>query len=105
MESVRLESTDRKIFNRRVRMSSRNLGNALIKSKELNWKQRLENLKEISWKRSNIEVWEGRALINGRLSKASRSVILSSNAIKLALGLKLSTEELRLEKEMDFSNE
>lgn len=80
-------------------------GNALIKSKELNWKHRLENLKEISWKRSNIEVWEGRALINGRLSKASRSVILSSNAIKLALGLKLSTEELRLEKEMDFLNE
>ena len=41
--------------------------------------------------------WEGRAMIGGRVSKASQNVILTTNVIKEALGLPMSPEEQRAE--------
>ena len=42
-------------------------------------------------------MWEGRALVGGQLSKAHQNIVLTANAIKIHLGLDLSTEEQRVE--------
>ena len=61
------------------------------------WKKKLGLLKNIDWSRQNTKVWEGRALIAGKVSKNSTNVSLTTNAIKQKLGLELSPEEKRLE--------
>jgi DNA sulfur modification protein DndB len=60
------------------------------------WKDRLRKLQKIDWSRSNA-AWEGRALLGGRVSKASHHVSLTTNFIKSSLGLALSADEARLE--------
>ena len=45
-------------------------------------------------------LWEGRALSAGRISKATTNVQLTAAFLKRALDLKLSKEELKLEREM-----
>lgn len=72
-------------------------GNALLKNGVKSWKNKLKKLSEINWSRSNTKQWEGRAMIGGRVSKAQRNVVLTRNAIKAHLGLKLSPEEQRVE--------
>jgi DNA sulfur modification protein DndB len=61
------------------------------------WKQRLAKLETLDWARSNTKLWEGRAMSAGRLSKKTVNVILTGNAIKKHLGLKLSDEEQQVE--------
>ena len=72
-------------------------GNALLTEHPKHWKKRLENLKKIDWSRSNAKVWEGRALIGGKVSKVTMNVILTTNVIKQALELELSPEEQKVE--------
>ena len=72
-------------------------GNQLLNEHPKEWKQRLELLKEIDWSRNNTKIWEGRALVGGRVSKTSSNVTLTTNLIKQKLGLNLSPEEKRLE--------
>ena len=74
------------------------VGNMLLRSKYTTWKQRLRQLKKIDWTRSNAKLWEGRAMIGGRVSKASHNVTLTTNVIKTRLKLKLTPEEQRVEK-------
>jgi len=57
------------------------------------WTEKLVYLRDIDWKRSNAGLWEGRAMVGGRMSKNSQNVILTGNAIKIHLGLPLSPEE------------
>jgi DNA sulfur modification protein DndB len=73
-------------------------GNFLLKEDPDRWQTRIQRLAEINWSRSNGQVWEGRALIGGRVSKGSASVVLTANVIKAALGLELTDEESRMEK-------
>ena len=61
------------------------------------WPVQLEGLRTIDWSRSNTKLWEGRALIGGRVSKANMQVTLTSNVIRRALGQSLSPEEQRVE--------
>ena len=63
------------------------------------WKQKLKALKKIDWARSNRALWEGRAMIGGRLSKATQNVLLTSAAIKNVLKVPLTSEEQHLEAE------
>ncbi len=72
-------------------------GNALLKTHPKDWKKRLHNLDNIDWSRSNAKIWEGRALIGGKVSKVSTNIILTTNVIKKALSLHLSEEEQRVE--------
>ena len=76
-------------------------GNALIRTGKANWRDELAAIREINWRRSNTQVWEGRALFGGRISKASRSVILSANVIKQQMGLELTHEEIKLEESLN----
>lgn len=72
-------------------------GNALIVKGWPEWKGRLRKLGAIDWSRGNVELWEGRAMTSGRLSKRSVNVTLTGNAIKQHLGLELTPEEQQLE--------
>ena len=72
-------------------------GQTLLSQARETLKETLEPLRRLDWKRSNTSLWEGRALIGGRVSKAQRSVLLTTNVIKQHLGLDLSPEERRAE--------
>lgn len=58
----------------------------------------LRKLKKFDWSRTN-KTWEGRAMVQGRISKAIVNVTLTSNHIKNELGLKLNPEESVIEKQ------
>jgi len=73
------------------------VGNILLKNYEKTWKQKLHNIRSIDWSRNNAKLWEGRAMIGGRVSKSVQNVILTTNAIKNHLKLPLAPEEQRLE--------
>ena len=72
-------------------------GNSLIRSNSGNWREKIQKIRDVDWRRSNTELWEGRAMILGKVSKGQRNVSLTTNAIKTHLGLALSPEEQRLE--------
>ena len=72
-------------------------GNALIKAEPTKWKSKLTGLKKIDWSRSNSKVWEGRAMLGGRVSKATYHITLTTNVVKRALGLSLDEDEQNAE--------
>ncbi|ACL16698.1 DNA sulfur modification protein DndB [Methanosphaerula palustris] len=74
------------------------MGQALIKQHPEDWKQQLEQLQKIDWLRSNEQVWEGRAMNNGRISKAQMNLTLTVNYLKQMMNLPLTNEEERVEK-------
>ena len=71
------------------------LGNQIIKDKE-NWKIILKKFSLINWKRTNKE-WNGRAIINGKISKSSTNMLLTLNYIKNKMGLSLTSKENEIE--------
>ncbi len=73
-------------------------GNALLKSNPGSWKTKLKKLGAIDWSRRNAKLWEGRALIGGKVSKVTTNVVLTTNVVKMQLGLPLEPEEDRIEK-------
>lgn len=72
-------------------------GNALVAAEPKKWRAALKAISKIDWSRSNTKLWEGRALVGGRVSKAHNNVILTAVVVKKALGLPLSPEEKRVE--------
>mgnify|MGYP001484341544 CR=1 FL=1 len=54
------------------------------------------------WRRSN-NIWEGRALQNGKITKSNISYVLTSNVLKNKLGIKLSENEIAMEKKYNAS--
>jgi len=74
------------------------VGAALIATYPDSWPQKLAPLEQIDWRRANLQLWGGRAMQHGKMSKAAQSVTLTANAIKLALGLSLNVEEMALER-------
>lgn len=73
------------------------VGNVLLRSKRKGWKTKLRGLQKIDWARSNTKLWEGRAMVGGRVSKASNNVTLTTNVIKRALNLELTPQEQSVE--------
>ena len=72
-------------------------GNALLRQYPQDWKNYLSALQDIDWLRKNTDIWEGRAMIGGQMSKARQNVQLTANFLKLALGLTLTSEEIKFE--------
>lgn len=72
-------------------------GNTLLKNHPKDWKKRLESLQKIDWSRGNTKLWEGRAMIGGKISKVTTNVILTTNVIKKALSVPLDSEQLKVE--------
>jgi DNA sulfur modification protein DndB len=72
-------------------------GNSLLKIRPNDWKKRLKVLQSLDWSRANARLWEGRAMIGGKVSKVTANVTLTTNVLKKALGLPLTPEEERVE--------
>lgn len=53
---------------------------------------RLAPLRDLDWSRSNVGLWEGRALVGGRVSKSSANVTLTANVLMTRLHLELPDE-------------
>lgn len=73
------------------------VGNALISRRPQGWERPLVKLRTLDWSRSNSALWEGRAMVAGRVSKNGQHVALTTNAIKLHLGIALTADEQRME--------
>ena len=71
-------------------------GKDLIKQFPSKWKTKLKNLHKVNWLKNDPE-WHRRVIINGRVVKNTNSIILASNLIKKALGVRLNTQEKALE--------
>ena len=72
-------------------------GAELFAKRPKNWRAQLKALRKVDWLRSNVSTWEGRALVNGRISKASTSVQLAANHLKQVLSLSLSLSDRAIE--------
>jgi len=75
-------------------------GHSLIELCPNDWLHQLEKLKNLDWARKNVQLWEGRSMLQGRMSKAHRSMRLTANAIKQALDVPLTDKEQELECEL-----
>jgi DNA sulfur modification protein DndB len=73
------------------------VGYYLVSEYPNDWGTHLEKLKGIDWSRSNARLWEGRATIGGRVSKAQNNLTLTVNVIKQMLGLPLTEAEEKAE--------
>ena len=73
------------------------VGSWLLRSDQHSWKASLKKLKDINWSRSNVKIWEGRAMNGGRVSKATQNVVLTTNFVKQSLNIPLSSDEHRIE--------
>lgn len=73
------------------------LGNALIKARPMEWQKDLVKLKDVDWSRSNAGLWEGRAMLGGRVSKATNNIVLTTNVLKQQLQIPLADDEQRIE--------
>jgi DNA sulfur modification protein DndB len=73
-------------------------GNAMLRDvANGQWKTNLRALKKVDWSRANAKLWEGRAMLGGRVQKAEQNVTLTTNLIKRFLKLQLTPEEGRVE--------
>lgn len=79
-------------------------GNTLLKTSPSKWKGKLAALKDIDWSRSNAKIWEGRAMIGGKVSKATTNIVLTTNVVKKALGLPLAEDEQKIENALNKRN-
>lgn len=75
-----------------------NAGTHLISRHPKDWAPRLQALRGIDWSRSNVDLWQNRALVGAKINKAKQNVQLVSNTITIALGLQLTSEGEQLER-------
>lgn len=57
------------------------------------WTRCLAKLATLDWSRTNTRLWEGRAIVGGRVSKAISNVLLTTAAIRIHVGLPLRPDE------------
>ena len=79
---------------------ARQVGHALIEQYPDNWQEKLVQLQKIDWSRENAKVWEGRAMVGGRINKSQTNLTLTTGVIKHFLGLQLTPDELNAEENL-----
>jgi len=72
-------------------------GNTLLRSHPDDWRKRLSKLRKLDWSRSNARLWEGRALVGGKVIKGNTNLVLTTNIVKHTLGLALDEDQQRIE--------
>lgn len=72
-------------------------GNVLIQKTAPPYAPHLAKLRNVDWSRTNSRLWEGRAIVGGRVSKAGNNVLLTTNIVKQVMELPLTPEEERVE--------
>ena len=75
------------------------VANQLIKESPNTWEEQLAGIQKINWRRDNNE-WEGRAMSGGRLTTGGNHPAFTKNFIKKKLGLPLSDDEKKLERQL-----
>ena len=75
------------------------VANQLIKEYPEDWEERLSGIHKINWRRDNND-WEGRAMSGGRLTTGGNHPTLTRNFIKKKIGLPLSEDEKKLERQL-----
>ena len=75
-------------------------GADLVAAHPEDWQQKLKKLRSLDWSRSNDALWEGRAMVHGRISKARTNVRLTANLLKKHMGLRLNADEETLERQL-----
>jgi len=73
--------------------------NQLIQEYSEDWEERLSEIHKINWRRDNND-WEGRAMSGGRLTTGGNHLALTRNFIKKKIGLPLSEDEKKLERQL-----
>lgn len=73
------------------------VGGDLLKLYPGEWRKQLCGLSNVDWSRSNTQLWEGRALVNGRITKGERNVVMIANVLKRGLGIPLNPDDERIE--------
>lgn len=71
------------------------LGNYFLKNRHMNMHDFLPNLRKINWLRTNSD-WEGRAIVNGKISVKSSNITLTYIKIKELIGIPLEDKEKSL---------
>lgn len=56
-------------------------GAKIIQRSPKTWKLKLGKLRQIDWSRNNVKLWEGKAMLGGRMTKTKASVELTAKAI------------------------
>jgi DNA sulfur modification protein DndB len=74
------------------------IGAQIIEEFPNNWKSKLKLLSKVDWSRTNVNLWEGRALQNGAINKSRNNVLLTTNLVKKVLKLSLTEGEETAEK-------
>lgn len=72
-------------------------GDGLAEAKTEQWGERLRNLRKIDYSRSNRQLWEGRAMVGGKVSKSHQNLTLTTNVILGALEIELPPENQKAE--------
>ncbi len=72
-------------------------GHALVVAHPGDWQARLMIFGAIDWSRENKALWEGRAMVRGKMNKSHDSIQLTASAIKRLLGLDVTERERALE--------
>lgn len=75
------------------------LGSMLLADRSKDLAQELKKLEVIDWSRKNTAIWQGRAMISGRISKSHTCVILTANYLKKMFGCILTPEEAEIEQQ------
>lgn len=71
------------------------LGNYFLRNRHVDMNDYLPNLKRINWLRTNSD-WEGRAIVNGKISVKSSNITLTYIKIKELIGIPLEDKEKSL---------
>ena len=72
-------------------------GTSLVARYPERWQEEMVKLRKVDWARHNAPLWEGRAMIAGRISKSRNNIVLTANVLKKVLGLPLDPKEQELE--------
>ncbi len=73
------------------------VGNMLLAKNPKQWKTKVLKLNSIDWSRKNTALWEGRAMIGGRMAGSPANILLTAAGIKTLLGVELTIEETNLD--------
>lgn len=57
------------------------VGAAVVARYPKSWKQKLGKLRKIDWSRDNTKLWEGKAMLGGRMTKTAASIELTSKLL------------------------
>lgn len=60
-------------------------GARIMAERPVDWPEAMAGLGSIDWSRSNTELWEGRALVQGRVNRSRTSVLLTADVIHRSL--------------------